>query len=77
MIEKSATNALWQEQIDLEDLQVQARLDETKASSRTILDLERSMIILVKKPLVAIRYKLHDMKVVTNKSHLHLTAKLS
>lgn len=52
-----------QEQIDLEDLVFQVRLDEERMRSQQLQDADLYVIIIIKKPLVAIRYRLSDGQV--------------
>ncbi|MCJ1356632.1 MAG: hypothetical protein MMC33_006627 [Icmadophila ericetorum] len=51
------------EQVSFEELMNQARLDQDRALSQTIPDAECYMAILVKSPLIAVRYRLPDGKV--------------
>lgn len=52
-----------QEQIFLENLVLQSRFDEQQSSSQSISDSSRRVVILVKRPLIAIRYQLPDGQV--------------
>ena len=47
-----------QETIELDNLALQARLDEERSKSQHLQDVDRHVIIMVKKPLLAIRYQL-------------------
>ncbi|KAL8825961.1 MAG: hypothetical protein Q9191_004090 [Dirinaria sp. TL-2023a] len=46
------------ENIELENLVLQARLDEERSRSQYLQDIDRNVIVMVKKPLLAIRYQL-------------------
>lgn len=49
-----------QEQIELDDLEHQVRLDEERAQSQVIGDDNLRVLVIVKKPLLALRYQLVD-----------------
>ncbi|MCJ1463892.1 hypothetical protein MMC07_002501 [Pseudocyphellaria aurata] len=51
------------DQIDLHDLMFQARLDEERAGSQSIPDSEPRVVLIIKRPLVALRYQLADSQI--------------
>ena len=55
-----------QEHIELETLALQGRLDEERNRSQLLEDADRYVILLVKRPLLAMRYQLPNGKV-----HMH------
>ena len=52
-----------QEQLDLEDLTYQSRRDEDGHHSQLLSDSSRIVIVIVKKPLIALRYQRSDGQV--------------
>lgn len=42
----------------------QARLDEERAGSQSIQDSEPRVVLIIKRPLVALRYQLSDSQVM-------------
>ena len=47
-----------QDTVDLENLAWQARADEGRSRSQHLQDIDRHVIVMIKKPLLAIRYQL-------------------
>lgn len=52
------SNFLKQEEIDLENLSFQVRLDEEKYRSQQIQDSDRYVVLVIKRPAAALRYQL-------------------
>lgn len=52
-----------QEQIELDDLRFQVRLDEARMQSQQVQDSNLYVIVIVKRPLIALRYQLPDGQV--------------
>lgn len=42
----------------------QARLDEERAASQSIHDSEPRVVLIIKRPLIALRYQLSDSQVM-------------
>lgn len=53
-----------QEQIDLEELRFQAHRDEERRRSQAVNDRDRFVLMIIQKPLVALRYQLPDGQVI-------------
>ena len=61
---KKLTSNSPQEQVSLNELANQAAADEERARQATLEDADRYCNILVRKPFIAIRYKLPDHQVI-------------
>lgn len=59
-IDYSLTSTIIKEQVVFSDLQDQVRMDEERASSQNIPDALLRVIVIVKRPLLALRYTLPD-----------------
>jgi hypothetical protein len=57
-----------QERIELDNLVFQVRLDEERIKSQALQDSDRYVILIVKRPMVALRYQLPDGKVGDQRS---------
>ena len=55
----------FKEEVDIETLKRQVRLDEERCRSQNIRDEYLFVIVIVKKPLLALRYQLPDGQVST------------
>ena len=69
--------ALKQERIELDNLLFQVRLDEERIKSQALQDSDRYVILIVKRPMIAIRYRLPDGKVADQIRSYLLATKLN
>lgn len=55
--------SIQQERIERNNLLFQVRLDEERIKSQALQDSDRYVILIVKRPMIALRYQLPDGKV--------------
>ncbi|KAL8668904.1 MAG: hypothetical protein Q9224_007769, partial [Gallowayella concinna] len=67
----SSSDHLQQDEIDLETLSFQVRIDEERFRSQQIRDSERRVVSLIKRPLVALRYQLQTGEVRRFQMNFH------
>lgn len=55
-----------QEEIDLHDLKFQARLDDERRKYQSTQESDLLIVVIIKRPLVALRYLLPDGQVISS-----------